>query len=105
MNSMNRICSVIVDGEGRFVPGLNAFFVSSNEVSYCTCTGRCTGFTTYGNTEILEKDLSILRKINTKYNLGKNFIMKTINKNNIKKGKLLIENISLSTIHNKLANA
>jgi len=102
---MNRICSVIVDGEGRFVPGLNAFFVSSNEVSYCTCTGRCTGFTTYGNTDTLEKDLSILRRINNKYNLGKNFIMKTINKNNIKKGKLLIENISLSTIHNQIANA
>jgi len=102
---MNRICNVIVDGDGRYVPGLNTFFVSSNEVSYCTCTGRCTGFTTYGNTEILEKDLSILRKINTKYNLGKNFIIQKINKNNIKKGKILIENISLSTIHNKIVNA
>jgi len=91
---MNRICSVIVDGDGRYVPGLNTFFVSSNEV-----------FTTYGNTEILEKDLSSLRRINTKYNLGKNFTMKTINKNSIKKGKILIENISLSTIHNKLVNA
>jgi len=103
-----KLCSVIMEGS-NYVPGNKAFFVGDDEIVYCSLTGKTTGFIHYSDQNILDDELRELNNINIKYNLGKKFIKKIIDLKSVKKGKLVIENISLSNIslsmiHNKVAN-